>query len=502
MTRRNIKLGFIVTISLLLPLFQFKVVRAVGDTTQSKVVINELQVNGVGTGTTAQEFIELKNSSTSNADISGWKLQYISSTGNLATAKYFVTFPDNTVIYPGGFLLVTPDSFLPLATPKVTYAITSSFSGLAASGGTVALVNDINVTSDLVGWGTKTTTICETLLAAAPADGASIQRKVVDGITQDTDNNQLDFEAQAVPTPQTDNAAPAPPPAETPPPTDTTLPVDTPPPVDTTPPADTITPPTDTSTPPPTDTTTTDTPPTGETTGSPSYSPILLNEFFIDPVSPLTDANDEWVELYNPNNTEQNLAGYTVYAGTTYAYHHTFTANDTIASHGYIVITSGTTSIALSNGGGSVKIVGPTGEVYDETSYDSAPENMAWAKNQEGLWQWTTTPTESGVNVITSPPAAILLVSNASATAKKTATKKVAASSTKTATTKASTAKTATKTTKVLAATDSRADAQLVAAPTPLPLWLLAVLGVLAVLYSGYEYRFDIANKLYQLRNH
>ncbi|MFO0882079.1 MAG: lamin tail domain-containing protein [Candidatus Saccharimonadales bacterium] len=511
MTRRNFKLGFIVTVSLLLCFFQPLSAFAISDTSLPNVVINEIQTNGIGSGTAANEFIELKNYGQGVADISGWKLEYVSSSGIIGNAKTLVTFPEGTLVYSGGFILITPESYLPTANPKLTY--TTSTSGvLSASGASVVLVDPISVVKDLVGWGPKTNTIIlkETALSAIPADGSSIQRIVINGITQDTDNNQLDFEPLTTPTPQTDNAAPTPlpidtsPPADiTAPPVDTSQPIDTTPPTDTTtsPPADTTTPSTDTST--PTVDTTTDTPAPGEITSSQSYLPILLNELFIDPVSPLTDANDEWIEIYNPNDTEQNLAGYTVYAGTTYAYHHAFTNTDIIPAKGYMVVTSGATSIALSNGGGSVKIVGPTGNTYDETNYSSAPESTAWAKDINGTWVWTTTPTESAQNVITIP-IAVSLVASAATTAKKvsTTTKKAATKAVKATTTKAATTKTTAKTTKVLAATDSQSDSQLVAAPTPLPVWLLAVLGVLAVLYSGYEYRFDIANKLYQFRRH
>ena len=516
MTRRNFKLGFIVTISLLLPFFQFSDVYAATSTPTPKVVINEIQTNGTGTGTTGQEFIELKNVSNESVDISGWKVLYVSSSSStnplvassvtnanfssiLSSAKTLVAFGAGTVLYPNGFVVLTPEPYLNELPVRITYTAISS-GLLSASGASLAMVDEIGVIQDFVGWGAKSA-LYEESPSVLPVGGSSIQRKVVDGTTQDTDNNLLDFEPLTTPTPQTENTAPTPPPADVPP--TETPPIDTPPGDTSNNPVDTTPPPTDT---PPTDTTQnadTTTPTVTETTNQQTYQPVLLNELFIDPISPLTDANDEWVELYNPNETEQNLAGYTIYAGTTYAYHHTFTTGDIIPAKGYVVVTSGATSIALSNGGGSVKIVGPTGSTYDETSYNTAPENTAWAKDTNGMWVWTTTPTESAQNSITQPVASAI-VANAAQAAKKTSTttKKATTTTAKATTAKTSTSKTAAKTTKVLAATDVQADSQLVAAPTPLPVWLLAVLGVLAVLYSGYEYRFDIANKFHQLRRH
>jgi len=450
------------------------------------VVINELQTNGVGTGTTGQEFIELKNISDTLVDMSGWRLQYVSSTGNLATAKYFSTFETGTIIYPGGFLLVAPDSYLTDVSPKKTYVINSSFSGLASTGGTVQLVNQIDVVIDMVGWGTKTTTLSETELAVAPGDGQSIQRRVVDSAVVDTDNNKADFELLTQPTPEIQNINPNPDSnSQDDTPTDTTQP-------DSDPPAQEPT--TDEQTDTPTDQVPEVPPTQQDTTPLVTEQPIKINELFIDPESPQTDANDEWVELYNPGITNQDLGGYTIYAGDTYAYHHTFAAGVVITANGYISITSKDTSIALANGGGKVKITGPTGIVYDEVSYDTAKSGEAWAKDGNGVWVWTTTPSQNTENIITQP-VAVAVVTKASTTAKKTTTK--AAAATKTATPKTTT------TTKVKGASTTQEDQpKLVSAPTPLPIWLLALLGVLAVLYSGYEYRFDIANKIYQLRQH
>ncbi len=453
----------------------------------TSVVINELQLNGAGTKTTDQEFIELHNISDSQIDISGWKLQYITSTGNMATAKYFVTFPSPTVIYPDGFLLITPDTFMLDASPKITYAIASSFAGMAATGGTVELVDSLGVAVDIVGWGTKTTTISETELAVAPPDGSSIQRIVKDGLTVDTNNNKLDFEIIATPTPDVTNTEPevpviVPDPEPIPDPAPDTPPAETPP-------ADTTLPSEQNPVEPP------QTPPVAEIV--PQELPILINELFIDPATPLTDANDEWIELYNPNDVRQDLAGYTVYAGETYAYHHTFSGTASIEPHSFLVITSADTSIALANGGGAVKITGPAGQLFDSTRYEAAKTNQSWAKDTAEQWKWTITPTQNNQNVITVPTVAETVVATAAATAKKTA--KTATTTAKTTTApKATTAKV----TKVKAATDSADGPALVAAPTPLPVWLLATLGTLAVLYSGYEYRFDIANKLYQLRNY
>lgn len=478
--RRRIAQTFISLLLCVTPLLELPMHAGATPAIGSKtIVINELQLNGIASGTTGEEFIELKNISEDTIDVSGWKLQYIASTGNLATAKYFSTFPASTVIYPQGFLLITPETYLPDSVPKLTYAITSSFAGLAATGGTVALVTNLDIVVDLVGWGTKLTTVSETELAVAPPNGSSIERTAIDGITTDTDNNKNDFLINPNPTPQTENSAPAPDPVPDPSPTPDPLPT-----------PDPVPDPTPTET--PTDSTPTEIPPTTDALFA--EQPILLNELFIDPATPLTDANDEWIELYNPNDTAQNLDGYTVFAGATFAYKHVFSGGEIIQPHEYISITSAATSIALANGGGAAKITGPSGQMYDQVTYETAKTGLAWAKDTAGVWQWTTIPTQDTQNIIAAPTVAQAVVAAAATTVKKVTTKAVPA-----ATPKATTARTATKVKGVSTVAD---EPVLVAAPTPLPVWLLACLGCLAVLYSAYEYRFDIANKIYQFRKY
>lgn len=467
---------------------------------ESSVVINELQLNGSAEKTTGEEFVELTNITDVSVDVGGWKLQYIASTGNRGTAKYFATIPEHTIIYPQGHFLVAPEGYLGDLSPRLTYSITLSFTGLAAAGGTVELTNSLGVVVDAVGWGVKTTTICEAESSEAPPDGSSIQRRVADAKTVDTDNNKNDFEILTVPTPSVANVAPE----ESPPDPDTEPVIDTAPPTEE--PISALVP-----DPAPTEQQTqaqnlSEEPTVAEAVQNTDIAPIiteqpiLVNELFIDPVSPQTDANDEWVELYNPNEMPQDLNGYTIYAGETFAYHHTFSSGNVIPPHGYISITSGATSIALANGGGAVKVVGPSGAVYDLTLYDAAKTAYSWAKDSTGIWRWSTTPTQDGANVITEP-VAIAVVTKAAATAKNAPAKAVQAKST-TIKAKATTpAKVAVaKTTKVKAVTDTAVEPALVAAPSPLPAWLLAVLGTLAVLYSAYEYRFDMANKIYQFR--
>ena len=460
------------------------------------IVINEIQTNGVGVGKTTEEFIELVNVSDQAVAMDSWKLQFISSTGNLSTAKIFLTLPAGFSISPGGRVLICPDSYATCEKPSITYVTNSSFSGLSSTGGSLVLINSANERVDLVGWGTNASTKFETLPATAPPDGQSIQRKSELGVPTDTNNNCSDFVVQNIPSPSNDNPQIIAPPDEdvepTPTPTPSVLPTPTP----------SIEPEIFPS-PIPTPTPAVDEQPAvTDTPAVPKYQTILINELYIDPVSPETDSKDEWVELYNPNDTSQDLLGYTVYAGETFAYHHTFTTSTVIQPHGYIVVTSGDTSIALANSDGAVKLTDPNNLLLDQTSYENSKPGMAWAKTELGTWQWTTTPTSVSQNIITIAVDPIVAVTAAAKKVAKTTSSTTKASATPklTATKKAAT--TTAKATKVKAASSSADEPAVIEAPSPLPIWLLAVIGGLAVIYSLYEYRFEIANKIYQFKQY
>jgi hypothetical protein len=477
------------SISLTLILVFIPLGSVLAEPASAKVVINEIQTGGVGTGTTGQEFIELINIGNESADLTGYQLQYTPSTGNVASTKNFVTFRSGTILYHGGYLLIAPSDYLTTTSPIITYDINSSFSGLSGSGATVSLVDNIGILVDRVGYGSSTVILKEGDLASAPSGGKSIERVTVDTTAQDTDNNKNDFSVNDVPTPLTTNV--------------TQLDID--PEVE----ESTIVPSSEII-----DTTVSEniemeseavesniieTVPTSNEQPT-TYKPILLNELFIDPDSPLTDANDEWVELYNPSNETAYISGYTLYAGTSYSYHYTFLEGSSIASHGYLSVTSGNAAIALANGGGAAKIVSPVGEIFDQVTYDTSKTGQSWAKDSSGIWQWTTTPSQDSQNIFTTSLNDPIKAAAASlAAAKKPKTTASATSKPKAA---AVTKPKAPAKSKSNSSNSDTTAPGLIDAPMPIPAWLLAVFGGLAILYAVYEYRFELSNKFFQFREY
>jgi hypothetical protein len=209
-----------------------------------------------------------------------------------------------------------------------------------------------------------------------------------------------------------------------------------------------------------------------------------ISELLPNPAAPKTDADDEFIELYNTNDKAFDLTGFSLQAGTTTVHKYTFPAGTTINAHQFLAFYSSDTGLSLSNSDGQVKFLEPAGNVLGQTDqYGTAKDDYAWV-SADGLWQWTTTPTANAANVISAPPAA----------AAKAASKAKSSSAAKKSTKKSS---------KAVAASPSSSN--LPSGGTPagrLHPGVLAGIGSLAVVYALYEYRNDLANQLYKFRRY
>jgi hypothetical protein len=168
-------------------------------THQASVIV---RVNEVATGTTgsaADEFVELVNAGGASADVGGWKLAYRSASGTSDTT--LATIPTGTSIAAGGFYLFGGSAYAGARAADATFS-----TGLASTGGGVALRDASGSTIDSVAWGTAMNAFIEGSVAPAPATtatpGGSIVRKP-DG--RDTNDNSVDFTVAAVATPHASN---------------------------------------------------------------------------------------------------------------------------------------------------------------------------------------------------------------------------------------------------------------------------------------------------------
>jgi hypothetical protein len=210
---------------------------------------------------------------------------------------------------------------------------------------------------------------------------------------------------------------------------------------------------------------------------APSVTEILPN-----PSGTGNDSTDEFIELYNPNPASFDLSGFSLQSGTTSLHTYTFPAGASLPPQSFTAFYSAATGLSLSNSSGQVKLLDPfAGSISATDVYGTASDGQTWAL-AKGKWYWTTTATPGKANVINQPAP------------KKKSSAKTAASKSKAA--KAAKGKVKAAKTSVAG---SRPDA---ATTSPIHLWTLALVAALALLYGAYEYRADLANRIYQFRQY
>jgi hypothetical protein len=401
----------------------------------------------------SQEFIELYNPSAMAVPLTGWTIEYKSATSADITTSWSKKATLTASIPGYGFYLIAPKESYPLADLNWTGA-------MAASAGVIRLKNDAGVVIDTLGYG-STAIGAETLPAAAPATGQSIERlpgrlSETRGNDQDTNSNALDFIIRQVPDPQT-----------------TASPVEH----NDTPTADNI------------DTSVTD--------DVPTYLPLLITELLPNPMSPLTDSEDEFIELYNPNDVAVDVTGYKLQGGTNFRGSYTLTSQS-VASHAYLLLTSSQTHISLTNSGGAVRLLDPEGALLDQSAdYDAADDGLSWSLVND-IWQWSlqTTPGQPNqlvVPIIASP------ATNKAATPKKAAAKKATPAKPKASKTPA---KPKVAKPKAAKKPTTKIPIQVAAASVRLSTWLIIALAIFTIGYACYEFRDDIHHYYRKLRRH
>jgi hypothetical protein len=229
---------------------------------------------------------------------------------------------------------------------------------------------------------------------------------------------------------------------------------------------------------------------------------VYITELLPNPALPQTDANDEFIELYNPNASAVDLTGYRLETGNSFSYRYTLDGH-IIAPYSYLVLYSKDTGLVLSNSGGRARLLAPDGTVVSEAApYGTAKEGVSWVFDGAG-WQWSISPTAGIGNVVTALP--VSAPKNVAKPKKVTSSPKpkgaslpkstaVKQAKAKGASTKKTKAK---KTPQTVAKTDAKSSKK-----PPLNTAILAAIGMIALTYAAYEYRTDIANQFHKLRDY
>jgi predicted extracellular nuclease len=204
-SRQRVRLGVAVALLAILSLASYQMIspRAVQGVSTT-LVISQFQV--AGSGSSADEFVELHNVSNSNVDLNGMRVVYRSAAGTTDVA--IANWTTSTIIPSGGYYLIAHSTgYTGSATADITYN-TGATGAFAAAGGGLALRNgalNIGTVIDSVGYGTATNAFVEGTVTTAPAAGASKARNTSG--CQDTDNNSNDFAVVNSPTPHNSASA-------------------------------------------------------------------------------------------------------------------------------------------------------------------------------------------------------------------------------------------------------------------------------------------------------
>jgi len=128
---------------------------------------------------------------------------------------------------------------------------------------------------------------------------------------------------------------------------------------------------------------------------------IIINELY---PKPDTSSNDEFIELYNTGSNSINLQDWKLddqYPGGSAEY--TITDNLIIEPYHYLTFSKPQTHISLNDTGDYVRLIQPDDNVLDETpNYGSAEKGYSYSLIDD-QWQWSLRITKNQVNVLELP---------------------------------------------------------------------------------------------------
>ncbi len=148
------------------------------------LVLAAIQIAGAAT---SDDFVKIYNPTQSDVTIGGWKLRKKSSTGTDSSLR---EFPAESVIAAGGYFTwaSSANGFAQSIGADV------SSTGTLAVNNSVALLTNDGTQVDAVAWGNGANQYVEGApYPENPGANQALQRKFIDGVVVDTDNNNNDF---------------------------------------------------------------------------------------------------------------------------------------------------------------------------------------------------------------------------------------------------------------------------------------------------------------------
>ena len=135
------------------------------------------------------------------------------------------------------------------------------------------------------------------------------------------------------------------------------------------------------------------------TPSSAQYPYIRINEFLPNALG--ADADEEWIEVYNPEHTEADMSGWMLDDADGGSPPFTIPQDTIIGSKNYAVFTRKITGIALNNDTDAVRLIAPNARTVETVLYEKPPQGASSSRTAQSAFVWSFTPTPGTENTIT-----------------------------------------------------------------------------------------------------
>ena len=334
------------------------------------IVISEIQISGESV---YDEFIELYNPTEVIVNLDGWDLKRKTKSG---TESNMLNNIEGVILAYGYFLIVPrancgdsndEDCYKGLIIADDEYT-TDSF---LAKDNTILLYDSDDVLIDKIGWGGAVDFESEVIINN-PEKDQSLERKIINGVVEDTDNNNIDFILQSSPNPQNSSVVNDQDNTEQEGSSQETGANDT------------------------NDTNDTE---DGANDTENEADDIIITEFLPNPKG--SDSEDEFIEIYNSGNVEIDLENWTLEDKMGSVKKFIISEETKIGADEYRVFYSSETKITLNNNGDGIVLKDSADDVISETSLSNlAPEGQSYSLDKSGNWVWTLIITPEEENII------------------------------------------------------------------------------------------------------